>query len=380
MTKRSADGASGSVTIVRSDDPNGTWRHSPRCPETTWYGAVDAGQRHDEVRCTVGGDVPYHQRALGIAAGGDGRRGENRPATVVRPHSCGPTPALRDERAREIEVSTRAIQRVARASSRAWRVASSSRRRLPDFIVIGAQKSGTSSLYAHIVQHPRVDGARYKELHYFDDRHHLGPAWYRSNFPVQRRVRPGEPVRLCGEATPAYLFHPAAAERAAALVPEARCIAVLRNPVDRAYSNYQHEVAHGREPLTFLEAIDTEEERVGKALERARADHSAFDHAIMHHSYLARGRYVEQLEEWLRHYPREQLLVIQAERLIDTPAQEMATVWTFLGLHPDDDVTFPHANARPYEPLDEQLRSRLTEYFAPHNERLFELLGQRFDW
>ena len=277
-------------------------------------------------------------------------------------------------------VATGVIRVMARASERAWRVVSSPGRRLPDFLIIGAQKSSTSSLYEHLINHPDIGRAKQKEIHYFDNRHHLGSAWYRSNFPLNAPRRGDERPRLCGEATPDYIFHPAAAARAAALVPDAKCIAVLRNPIDRAHSNHQHEVAHGREPLSFTEAIDQEPERAGADLERARADPAAFEQSIMHRSYLGRSRYVEQLEEWLRHYPRAQVLVLQAERLFTDPAGTMSAAWEFLGLPPGGPEAYPHANSRSYSPLDREVRARLAEYFEPYNERLFSLLGERFDW
>ena len=167
-------------------------------------------------------------------------------------------------------------------------------RPLPDFLIVGAQKAGTTALYAYLRRHPSITGPSWKEVSYFD-RHYLrGPAWYRGNFPLRSRGR------IVGEASPSYLFHPDAAERAAALVPGARVIALVRDPVERAHSHYQHEVALGREPLPFEEALEREEERLAGELERMRADAGYFSHAWWNYTYLARGRYAEQLERWRR--------------------------------------------------------------------------------
>ena len=120
---------------------------------------------------------------------------------------------------------------------------------LPDFLLLGAQKAGSTSLYVHLMQHPQIIGVARKELHFFDYKSALGSWWYRTNFPTkaemaQRSAALGKPV-LTGEASPYYLFHPHAARRIARLLPDVKLIALLRNPVDRAFSHYHHEVRGG---------------------------------------------------------------------------------------------------------------------------------------
>src|SRR5215470_750369 len=138
-----------------------------------------------------------------------------------------------------------------RSARFAARRATASARALPDFLIIGAQKAGTTSLYAYLTAHRDVRPAGRKEVHYFDlgftAGAELGEGWYRSMFPLRARLaldgrRTGRPVRT-GEASPYYLFHPAAPQRAAALVPEARLLVLVRDPVERAWSHYRHEVA-----------------------------------------------------------------------------------------------------------------------------------------
>lgn len=135
------------------------------------------------------------------------------------------------------------------------------KRMLPDFVIIGAQKSGTSFFYNLLTRHPQIEKAATKEVHFFSRYYDLGPSWYNSHFPFPRQKDASNP--LTGEATPYYLLHPLAARRAADTIPQARLIVMLRNPVDRAYSHYQHQVRMGNEPLpSFEEAIAAEGTRI----------------------------------------------------------------------------------------------------------------------
>ena len=247
-------------------------------------------------------------------------------------------------------------------------------RPLPDFLIVGAQKAGTTALYAYLRRHPSITGPSWKEVSYFDRHYRRGPAWYRGNFPLRSRGR------IVGEASPSYLFHPDAAERAAALVPGAHVIALVRDPVERAHSHYQHEVALGREPLPFEEALEREEERLAGELERMRADAGYFSHAWWNYTYLARGRYAEQLERWQARFPPERLLVLSNEELGAEPAETYARVLDFLGAPPHRLDAYPRVYDRDYAPMSEAAERRLADYFAEPNRRLYELLGRDLGW
>jgi hypothetical protein len=254
--------------------------------------------------------------------------------------------------------------------------ATSAIRPLPDFLIIGAQKAGTTALYAYLRRHPTITGPSWKEVSFFDRHYARGEAWYRGNFPNLLRTR-GE---IVGEASPSYLFHPLAPERAAELVPEARLIALVRNPVDRALSHYHHEVALGREPLSFEEALAAEDERLEGEEERLRADPSYFSHAWWNYTYKARGRYAEQLERWLAAYPRERLLILPSEELLGEPESAHAQVLGFLGAPPHRLESYPRVFERQYEGMKPETREELAGYFAEPNRRLYELLGRDLGW
>lgn len=262
-------------------------------------------------------------------------------------------------------------------------------RLLPDFLILGAAKSGTTSLYRYLVQHPRIRRARRKEIRFFYREYAQGPNWYRAHFPLAlrrswERLRHGE--FATGEASPSYLFYPHAAARAHALVPNAKLIAILRNPIDRAYSQYRHKVRKGIEPLSFEDAIAEESARTRGEWERILADESYRGAALFHFGYLRRGLYAEQLDRWLALYPRERLLVLRAEDLFADPARVIRDTTDFLGLAPRDPGTFVrrferhNADERESSPMAPATRARLAAHFKEANQRLYALLGRDFGW
>ena len=266
------------------------------------------------------------------------------------------------------------LRKVARNAVWAFGRATARWRPLPGFLVIGAQKAGTTALYAYLRWHPGITGPSWKEVSFFDRHWWRGEAWYRGQFPL----RAGE--RLVGEASPSYLFHPLAPERARRLVPGVKLVALLRDPVDRAYSQYQHEVALGREPLSFEDALAAEDDRLRGEVGRLVADPRAFSRAWWDHSYASRGRYAEQLERWLAVFPREQLLVVRTEDLGQRPAETYATILSFLGTEPHDLPEYPRVFDRDYEPMRPETRAALAATFVEPNRRLEALLGRKLGW
>ncbi|WP_326559819.1 sulfotransferase family protein [Micromonospora sp. NBC_01796] len=247
---------------------------------------------------------------------------------------------------------------------------------LPDFLVIGGQRCGTTSLYHYLAAHPLVRGATGKELQFFSLHHARGLRWYRGHFPD---LAPGE---RSFEASPYYLFHPSVPARIAADLPEARFVALLRDPVQRAYSHYLHTRSYGTEPLSFADALDAEEERLALAL-RDGPDTRTAHRALRNHSYVARGRYAEQLERWYAHIPRERIHVAYTEDLHTDPAGTYAGILRHLDLPPFTPETFTH-HTRRVDPgpsqLTPALTTRLTHHFAPHNTHLSTLLPTPPPW
>lgn len=290
-----------------------------------------------------------------------------RPVTASTPMSPGP-------RRTAAHVAVRAVRRRGRELTAPARA-------LPDFIIAGAQRAGTTSLYDYLVQHQDVRAALRKEVHYFDLNHASGERWYRSWFPLRATLRAearrcGRP-QLTGEASPYYLFHPLAPERVHALIPAVRIIVLLRNPVERAFSHYRHEVAAGRELLGFEEAIEAEDERLAGEEERLRSDSAATSAAHRHHSYVARGMYAEQLERWFGVVAPEQVLVLSSESLFERPAEAYSEVLAFLSLRsPATPPSFDRRNQGRDAALPDSAREHLERRFAEPNLRLESLLGR----
>lgn len=268
---------------------------------------------------------------------------------------------------------------------KAFRASTNSLRMTPNFIIIGAQKAGTTSLYRYLTAHPCIAPIYVKEPHYFDIYFYKGLSWYRSHFPMMLERYYARSVArhdlMTGEASPYYLFHPRAAQRVAKTLPRVKLIVLLRNPVDRAYSQYQHQARQpGVEPLSFEDALDVEEERLAGEEEKIVQDpkYSSFNHR--HYSYCGRSRYVEQLPRWMNLFPQEQLLILNSEELFANPATTVKQTLAFLNLPAEVNSTYKPFNEARYTPMKPETRQRLIEYFKPYNERLYELLGQKFEW
>jgi hypothetical protein len=245
---------------------------------------------------------------------------------------------------------------------------------LPDFLIIGGQRCGTTSLHHYLAEHPQVRPATGKEIQFFSIHYGRGERWYRGHFPVPMAGRQSF------EASPYYLFHPRAAERAAVTLPQARFIALLRDPVERAYSHYLHTRSYGGEPLSFGDALAAEHDRLAWAL-RAGPDSRAAHAVLRRHSYAARGRYAEQLERWFRHVPRSRIHVVRSEDFYADPATTYAEILRFLDLEPYLPPRFAqHTRRVEWGAPPRQARDSLRAYFLPHNARLAELLGWSDPW
>lgn len=247
-------------------------------------------------------------------------------------------------------------------------------RRGPDFLIIGTQRGGTTSLYHYLAQHPAVVPSARKEVHYFDLQYHRGDAWYRSHFPLRDPFhRPG---LVSGEASPYYLFHPLVPARVAASHPGVRLIVLLRDPVDRAISHHEHERAKGRESLPLAEALEAEPDRIDAGV-RQRVQAGIEEPAHRRFSYVARGRYAEQLERWFAHFPRDRFLILRSESLFTDPARTVDEVTTFLGLRPHPPADLTARNVRSYPAVPSDLRRALRARFVEDTARLNDLLGDQ---
>ncbi|NJK60406.1 MAG: sulfotransferase domain-containing protein [Oscillatoriales cyanobacterium SM2_1_8] len=245
----------------------------------------------------------------------------------------------------------------------------------PDFWIVGTQKGGTTALAAFLAAHPQIGMAPRKEVHFFDyDRAYWAPQGA-PNYPAYGEAFPLRPPGgLLGEATPIYMYFPWIAPRLRACNPAAKLIAILRQPGDRAYSQYQMERQRGWETWPFGWAIRLESLRLGLTIDRrAQSERSP----LRVHSYVERGFYHRQLVNLLRHFPAAQLLVLRNEELQNDHAGTLRRVAEFLEICPDVDWPAPRPILKgEYEPMDPGDRRYLQRIFAPEIDRLATLLNQ----
>ncbi len=255
---------------------------------------------------------------------------------------------------------------------------------LPDFLIIGVQKGGTTSLYNYLIQHPCVYPAYTKEVHFFDRFFTQGVTEYRRYFPTRFKKYSKifkHQKFVTGEATPYYIFHPLVAERVAQTLPNVKLIILLRNPIDRAYSHYQHEVKLGFEPLlSFEDAIAQEEERLATEFDKMIQNPSYNSFNYQHYSYLSRGIYVNQIQRWEKFFKPKQFLILSIDDLLINPTEVYKKTLNFLNLPEWFPNTFKKYNRNEYSTLNPETRQHLIDYFKPYNQQLYEHLGIQYDW
>jgi hypothetical protein len=221
-------------------------------------------------------------------------------------------------------------------------------RMLPAFLIVGAQRCGTTSMYRTLSQHPAVVKAvLHKGVHYFDLNYGHPLGWYRAHFPLTARAAqatPASQTAVTFESSPYYLFHPLAAGRIAADLPAVKLLVLVR-----------------------------EAERIA-----AEPGYLSFSH--QHHAYTARGQYVEQLERLESLVGRDRVHVVDSGDFFAQPEAAYDGVLDFLGLHRGEYPEFERHNARPRSALPEEVRAALTEHFAPYDERLTAWLGWVPSW
>lgn len=260
-----------------------------------------------------------------------------------------------------------------------WRV-------LPDYLIIGAQRSGTTSLQRVLGSHPNVTSARLmKGVHFFDTAYSRGIDWYRLQFPTAayaliKERRSGAPLRV-GEASPYYLFHPLALERIQRDVPGVKLLAILRDPVERAISHHKHEVRRDNEPLGLEAALEAEPSRLAGEAERIVRDQPDYNsHAHQTFSYVARGHYINQVRPLLETFGRDRVMILSSEQLFADPEPACREVFEFLEVPPWTPDGFPRMNTTADTTVPKSVRKYLVDEFAASNEALFALLGERFPW
>ena len=255
-----------------------------------------------------------------------------------------------------------------------------SSRVLPDFIIIGTARSGTTSLFYNICEHPCVIPAAYDEIGFFDSNYHLGLNWYRSMFPTKKhmeKVKKNTEFAITGEDTPFYIWSPTVAKRILKIIPNVKLIVLFRNPVDRAYSNYHLGVRAGSENLSFEDAIQSELDRLKNS--EIESDDDVKKYTIPR-SYIAKGFYSDQLKIWLKLFKSEQLLITSTEDFESNTENILNKIYDFLEIPQINLKNLEKHKVASYPPMKDETRKFLVDLYKTHNEKLFEMIGKDFDW
>lgn len=238
-------------------------------------------------------------------------------------------------------------------------------------------------MYKYLVQHPAILPAYQKEIHYFTipKLYFKGSSWYKGHFPTSMALRRNN-AGLTGEASPSYLFFPLVPERVFKVMPHVKLIILLRNPVDRAFSNYHHQVRRGLETLSFEEAIAREPERIGDDLQKTIENPTFHSLNLAHFSYLLRGDYITQLQRWRNYFPADQMLILQSEEFYTNPQKIISEIVSFLELPPWQPATdiFKRYNPGEYDKMNPATRQALIKHFKLSNEALYDFLGRDMGW
>jgi len=268
----------------------------------------------------------------------------------------------------------------------------------PDFLIVGAQKAGTTALYQYLLGHRQLVGSKVKETYFFSPESYRGwthnpaypfyerlkdeafdPAprpwalrWYHTQFPIPRPGRLG----LNFEATPDYLYYPLSPRRIQAYRPEMKLIVLLRDPVERAYSAWnmfhqicEREFAQLRERRNFARVVEEELESIERTPLAVGTD------------YVRRGLYFDQLTRLLDYFPAQQVHVVHSRDLRHDTPSALKGICEFLGIDPLLGDDWPPVTVGQYDcDMPADVREQLTRFYAPHNKALFELLGRDFGW
>ncbi len=249
-------------------------------------------------------------------------------------------------------------------------------RNVPDFLIIGAQKAGTTSLFHYLNQHPDIFMPSAKEVHFFDLHYETGIEAYQSLFSEA-----ADSGKVTGEASPYYLFHPCVPERVKTHLPDVKLIILLRDPVARAFSHYHHSVRIGVETVAdFFEAIALEEDRLLGA-EKDLAEGAIQQHfSFQHHSYVRRGFYSRQIERWMQFFPLSQMHFLQSETFFTDPKNVLEGIYRFLSVKTFQINKFVIQNQGGVKMSADQGFEQVEKKYHGEKQRIEELIGLPLTW
>jgi hypothetical protein len=259
-------------------------------------------------------------------------------------------------------------------------------RMLPSFHIIGVQKGGTTSLAKYLEHHPQIIKAQRKDIFYFNNatNYSKGLSWYKAHFTLQINKwvydRLNNTNVITFDATPNYFDEPTAPERLHNFNPQSKLIIMLRNPIDRAWSNYQMAKRFGFESLNFEGALEKEEERIQEA-EKISKKNNTHNYVYQRLTYKKRGIYISYLKKWFELFPKENILVIKSEDFFSNPNNTYQLVLDFLNLPQYSNINFEVYNDGKYnEKMNPETRKKLANFYEPYNQQLYQFLNVNYGW
>ena len=264
-------------------------------------------------------------------------------------------------------------------------------RLLPNFIIIGAGRAGTTSLYRYITQHPNVlpsttkdSNNEFADLHFFEYKISNSVNWYKSHFPLkflhQSSVSKNKQNFITGEFTATYMYHPLVPKRIFNLLPKTKLILVLRNPVDKAFSTYNQQKNYKQTNLKFQEIIQSEIERIKFLEVNSQKFHIQSPDDLIIPNILRHGIYAKYIENWLKSFPLKQIFIINSDDLENSTQKVLDELFTFLELPSYKIPDISKVNTGNYHPMPKTTREFLLNFYEPYNKKLYELIGRSFDW
>ena len=269
-----------------------------------------------------------------------------------------------------------------------YRKMTSRLRQLPDFIIIGAGRAGTTALYSYLIQHPLIAAAStdnnesVADLHFFEYIISNNIQWYKSHFPILfSKSNKHKNSFITGEYTSTYMYHPDVPKRIFNLLPKIKLIVILRNPIDKAYSTYQQQFRFGEYTTSFEDAINAEFRRIdlNKDFPELNSNNYDFENFVAQ-NIIRHGVYADYLETWLKIFDRKQILILNSDDLKKSTKETLRRVFNFLNVSNYDIKDTSQVNVGKYPTINKITRKKLIEFFKPHNQRLNKLLDTEFDW
>ena len=269
-----------------------------------------------------------------------------------------------------------------------YRKMTSRLRQLPDFIIIGAGRAGTTALYSYLIQHPLIAAAStdnnesVADLHFFEYIISNNIQWYKSHFPILfSKSNKHKNSFITGEYTSTYMYHPDVPKRIFNLLPKIKLIVILRNPIDKAYSTYQQQFRFGEYTTSFEDTINAEFRRIdlNKDFPELNSNNYDFENFVAQ-NIIRHGVYADYLETWLKIFDRKQILILNSDDLKKSTKETLRRVFNFLNVCDYDIKDTSQVNVGKYPTINKITRKKLIEFFKPHNQRLNKLLDTEFDW